>query len=572
MVLAPRAATGSSEQPDQGGRRRWRAGYDAAVAAGRVPDRDFTTLSGDEVDPVYGPAAGDTPAGFDRIGWPGEYPFTRGLYPTGYRGKPWTIRQFAGFGNARQTNERYRLLLAQGGGGLSVAFDMPTLMGRDSDDPLSLGEVGHCGVAVDSAADMDVLFAGVPLADVTTSMTISGPAVPIFCMYLVAAERQGADIHRLDGTLQTDIFKEYIAQKEWLFQPPHHLRLIGDLMEYCTREVPRYKPLSVSGYHIREAGATAAQELAFTRADGFGYVELGLARGLDIDSFAPGLSFFFDAHIDFFEEIGKFRAARRIWARWLRDVYGASTARAQSLRFHTQTAGVSLTAQQPDNNVVRTAVEALAAVLGGTNSLHTNALDEVLALPTAHAAQVALRTQQVIAEETGVTNVIDPLGGSWFVEHLTDSIEAEAERIFTEIRGMGDDGTILSGLLRGIADGWFVAAIGDSAFRYQQQLDAGRKRIVGVNTLQEGDGEQPLEILEISDEVEREQRAAMAQRRATRDQRAVESALTRLRAGAQTDENLVPIILDAARVEATLGEICGTLRDLWGGYVEATPY
>ena len=579
MVLARRVATGSSEQPDptdaepgDEGRRRWCAAYEAALAAGRIPDRDFTTLSGDELDPVYGPPPGDTYAGFDRIGWPGEYPFTRGLYPTGYRGKPWTIRQFAGFGNARQTNERYRLLLKQGGGGLSVAFDMPTLMGRDSDDPLSLGEVGHSGVAVDSAADMDVLFAGVPLADVTTSMTISGPAVPIFCMYLVAAERQGADIHRLDGTLQTDIFKEYIAQKEWLFQPPQHLRLIGDLMEYCTREVPRYKPLSVSGYHIREAGATAAQELAFTLADGFGYVELGLSRGLDIDAFSPGLSFFFDAHIDLFEEIAKFRAARRIWARWLRDVYGARTARAQSLRFHTQTAGVSLTAQQPDNNVVRTAIEALAAVLGGTNSLHTNALDEVLALPTEHAARVALRTQQVIAEETGVTNVIDPLGGSWFVEQLTDSVEAEAERIFAEIRGMSDDGTILSGLLRGIAEGWFVAAIGDSAFRYQQQLDAGRKRIVGVNTLQEDDGEQPLEILEISDDVEHEQRAVLAQRRATRDQRAVDAALAQLRAAAQTDTNLVPVILAAARVEATLGEICGTLRDLWGGYVEATPY
>ena len=572
MALARQAVDREDPVPGDDGRRRWRAAYEAAVAAGRVPDRDFTTLSGDELDPVYGPVSGDSYSGFDRIGWPGEYPFTRGLYPTGYRGKPWTIRQFAGFGNARQTNERYRLLLAQGGGGLSVAFDMPTLMGRDSDDALSLGEVGHCGVAVDSAADMDVLFAGVPLANVTTSMTISGPAVPIFCMYLVAAERQGADIHRLDGTLQTDIFKEYIAQKEWLFQPPQHLRLIGDLMEYCTREVPRYKPLSVSGYHIREAGATAAQELAFTLADGFGYVELGLTRGLDIDAFAPGLSFFFDAHIDLFEEIAKFRAARRIWARWLRDVYGASTARAQSLRFHTQTAGVSLTAQQPDNNVVRTTVEALAAVLGGTNSLHTNALDEVLALPTEHAARVALRTQQVLAEEAGVTNVIDPLGGSWYVEQLTDSIEAEAERIFAQIRGMSDDGTILSGLLRGIDQGWFVAAIGDSAFRYQQQLDAGRKRIVGVNTLQEDDGAQQLEILEISDYVEHEQRAALARRRAARDQGAVDAALAQLRAAAQTDTNLVPIILDAARVEATLGEICGTLGELWGGYVEATPY
>src|ERR1700759_258828 len=386
-------------------RERWQDRYEPS----RVRDADFTTLSGMEVEPAYGT---------DSSEWPGEFPFTRGLYATGYRGRAWTIRQFAGFGNAQQTNERYKMILGRGGGGLSVAFDMPPLMGRDSDDPRSLGEVGHCGVAIDSAADMDVLFDEIPLADTTTSMTISGPAVPIFCMYLVAAERQGADLSKLDGTLQTAIFKEYIAQKEWLFEPKLHLRLIGDLMQYCGRNIPRYKPLSVSGYHIREAGSTAAQELAFTLADGFGYVELGLSRGLDVDEFAPGLSFFFDAHIDFFEEIAKFRAARRIWARWLRDVYGATTARAQWLRFHTQTAGVSLTAPQPDNNIVRTAVEALAAVLGGTNSLHTNALDEVLALPGEAAAETALRTQQVIMEETGVTNVSDPLGGSWYLAAL----------------------------------------------------------------------------------------------------------------------------------------------------------
>ncbi|MGF7237837.1 MAG: methylmalonyl-CoA mutase family protein, partial [Frankia sp.] len=345
---------GSLGGPAPGARARWQARYDAAQAAGRVRDADFTTLSGNPVEAVYGPAPGDTVADFDRIGWPGEFPFTRGLHATGYRGKPWTIRQFAGFGNARQTNERYRRILAAGGNGLSVAFDMPTLMGRDSDDPRARGEVGHCGVAIDSAADLEILFAGIPLDEITTSMTISGPAIPIFCMYLVAAERQGAAPGALDGTLQTDIFKEYIAQKEWLFGPEPHLRLIGDLMEYCVAEIPRYKPLSVSGYHIREAGSTAAQELAFTLADGFGYVELGQSRGLDVDVFAPGLSFFFDAHIDFFEEIAKFRAARRIWARWLRDTYGAKTERAQWLRFHTQTAGVSLTAQQPDNNVVRT--------------------------------------------------------------------------------------------------------------------------------------------------------------------------------------------------------------------------
>src|SRR6185437_14757761 len=425
------------------GRERWQAAYDKAAKT----DRDTTTISGNETEPVYGLPPGSVVPGFEQIGWPGDYPYTRGLYPTGYRGRPWTIRQFAGFGNAAHTNERFRAILAAGGGGLSVAFDMPTLMGRDSDDPRSLGEVGHCGVAIDSAADMDVLFGDIPLADITTSMTISGPAVPVFCMYLAAAKRQGADIGALNGTLQTDIFKEYIAQKEWLFPPQPHLRLIGDLMEYCAAEIPAYKPLSVSGYHIREAGSTAAQELAFTLADGFGYAELGLSRGLDIEKFAPGLSFFFDAHIDFFEEIAKFRAARRIWARWMRDVYGAKTERAQWLRFHTQTAGVSLTAQQPDNNVVRTAIEALAAVLGGTNSLHTNALDEVLALPSERAAEIALRTQQVIMEETGVVNVADPLGGSWYLEALTDRLEQEAEEIFARIRALGSDGTMMSGIL-----------------------------------------------------------------------------------------------------------------------------
>ena len=427
------APTSPDAQEAEDGRRRWQRRYDSA----RRREADFTTLSGLEVDPVYGPPPGTVVPGFDRIGWPGEFPFTRGLYPAGYRGKAWTIRQFSGFGNARQTNERYKMLLNAGGAGLSVAFDMPTLMGRDSDEPRAAGEVGHCGVAIDSARDMEALFEGIPLAEVTTSMTISGPAIPVFCMYLVAAQRQGAEISVLNGTLQTDIFKEYIAQKEWLFPPQPHLRLIGDLMEFCAAQIPDYKPLSVSGYHIREAGATAAQELAFTLADGFGYTELGLSRGLDVDVFAPGLSFFFDAHIDFFEEIAKFRAARRIWARWMRDTYGARTERAQWLRFHTQTAGVSLTAQQPDNNVVRTAIEALAAVLGGTNSLHTNALDEVLALPSERAAEIAVRTQQVIMEETGVVNVADPLGGSWYLEALTDRLEQEAEEIFARIRAHG---------------------------------------------------------------------------------------------------------------------------------------
>src|SRR5919107_732975 len=545
------------------GRRRWQARYDAS----RKREADFTTLSGDPVEPVYGPRQGDTYEGFDRIGWPGEFPFTRGLYPTGYRGRTWTIRQFAGFGNAQQTNERCRMILGRGGGGLSVAFDMPTLMGRDSDDRKSLGEVGHCGVAIDSAADMDILFDAIPLEDVTTSMTISGPAVPVFCMYLVPAERQGADLGKLDGTLQTDIFKEYIAQKEWLLGPEPPLRLIGDLMEYCAEKTPAYKPLSVSGYHIREAGSTAAQELAYTLADGFAYVELGLSRGLDVNRFAPGLSFFFDAHVDFFEEIAKFRAARRIWAQWM--------------RFHTQTAGVSLTAQQPYNNVVRTAVEALAAVLGGTNSLHTNALDETLALPSDESAEIALRTQQVLMEETGVTNVADPLGGSWYVEELTDRMEAEAEQIFRRIlelgerdRRVGSDGAVsheigpvTSGVLRGIEDGWFTSEIAEAAFQYQTALEKGDKKVVGVNVHTQS-LTHDLQILRVGHEVEREQVRELADRRAARDEDLVRRRLAALVGGARGSGNLVPPMLDAVRAEATLGEVCGALRQEWGGYRE----
>jgi isobutyryl-CoA mutase large subunit len=549
------------------GRQRWQRRYDSA----RRREADFTTLSGVEVDPVYGPPPGAVVPGFARIGWPGEFPFTRGLYPAGYRGRTWTIRQFSGFGNARQTNERYKMLLKAGGAGLSVAFDMPTLMGRDSDEPRAAGEVGHCGVAIDSVRDMEALFEGIPLAEVTTSMTISGPAIPVFCMYLAAAQRQGAQISGLNGTLQTDIFKEYIAQKEWLFPPQPHLRLIGDLMEFCAAEIPDYKPLSVSGYHIREAGATAAQELAFTLADGFGYTELGLSRGLGVDTFAPGLSFFFDAHIDFFEEIAKFRAARRIWARWMRDTYGARTERAQWLRFHTQTAGVSLTAQQPDNNVVRTAIEALAAVLGGTNSLHTNALDEVLALPSERAAEIALRTQQVIMEETGVVNVADPLGGSWYLEALTDRLEQEAEEIFARIRALGPDGTIMSGILHGIETGWFSAEIAEAAFAYQQKLEKGDKKVVGVNCYP-GTVGQPVEILRVSHQVERDQAAELARRRAERDGAAVDRALAGVVAAARSSGNMIPPILAAAQVEATLGEICGALRNEWGTYSETSVF
>lgn len=553
-------------------RARWQDRYERS----RTRDVDFTTLSGVEVEPAYGT---------DDSEWPGEFPYTRGLYATGYRGRTWTIRQFAGFGNAEQTNERYKMILNRGGGGLSVAFDMPTLMGRDSDDPKALGEVGHCGVAIDSAADMERLFDGIDLGHTTTSMTISGPAVPIFCMMLVAAERAGVDTATLNGTLQTDIFKEYIAQKEWIFGPEPHLRLIGDLMEHCVEKIPAYKPLSVSGYHIREAGSTAAQELAFTLADGFGYVELGLSRGLDVDVFAPGLSFFFDAHVDFFEEIAKFRAARRIWARWLRDVYGAETEKAQWLRFHTQTAGVSLTAQQPYNNVVRTGIEALSAVLGGTNSLHTNALDETLALPSEQAAEIALRTQQVIMEETGVVNVADPLGGSWYVEALTDRIEAEANQIFDKILSLGGSTLthdrpadiaaavsrgelpVTKGLLRGIEDGWFMGEIAEAAFQYQVALEKGEKRIVGVNC-HEDSVTHDLEILRVSHEVETDQVRTLAERRAARDEAAVTAALAHLVDVSRTDDNMIEAMLEACRVEATLGEICDALRAEWGEYRE----
>jgi methylmalonyl-CoA mutase, N-terminal domain len=568
-----------SNPTDESARSRWQSRYEKS----RVRDADFTTLSGVEVEPAYGADASE---------WPGEFPFTRGLYPTGYRGRTWTIRQFAGFGNAKQTNERYRMILGRGGGGLSVAFDMPTLMGRDSDDPKSLGEVGHCGVAIDSAADMETLFHDIDLGDVTTSMTISGPAVPVFCMMIVAAERAGVDTGKLNGTLQTDIFKEYIAQKEWLFTPEPHLRLIGDLMEYCVEKIPAYKPLSVSGYHIREAGSTAAQELAFTLADGFGYVELGLSRGLDVDEFAPGLSFFFDAHVDFFEEIAKFRAARRIWARWLRDVYGAKSEKAQWLRFHTQTAGVSLTAQQPYNNVVRTGIEALSAVLGGTNSLHTNALDETLALPSEQAAEIALRTQQVIMEETGVVNVADPLGGSWYVEALTDKIEAEANAIFDKILAMGGSTLthgdtdelaetvrrstgdpheatwpMTAGLLRGIEEGWFMSEIAEAAFQYQMALEKGDKKIVGVNC-HEDSITHDLEILRVSHEVEIDQVRELTERRTTRDDDAARAAVARMVEVSRTDENMIESMLEAVRAEATLGEICDALRAEWGEYRE----
>jgi len=535
-----------------------------------VADTDTTqgqTRSGIPLESVYGPAAAPPPD--DSL--PGTYPFTRGPYASMYRGRLWTMRQFAGYGTPAETNERFRLLLERGQTGLSVAFDMPTLMGLDPDDPRSEGEVGRCGVAVATLDDTEILFAGIPLDEVTVSMTINGPAAWIFACYLAAAERQGVAWERLGGTLQTDIFKEYSAQKEWLFPPRPHLRLIGDLMAFCAKRVPRFHPISVSGYHIREAGSTAVQELAFTLADGFGYVELGQDRGLDVDVFAPRLSFFFDAHVDLFEEVAKFRAARRIWARWLRDRYGARTPEAQRLRFHTQTAGVSLTAQQPMNNVVRTAVEALAAVLGGTQSLHTNALDEVLALPTEEAATLALRTQQVIAYETGVAAVADPLGGSYYVEALTDEIERESEELFAQIDALGD-GSMLEGVLRATETGWFTQRIAEASFDEQRRFEARELIQVGVNAFEETD-EPPMEILEIPMATERSQVEAIERVRAQRDGPAVVAALEALRtAAASSDADLIEPLVACARARCTGGEVTTTLQAVFGTWRETPAF
>jgi methylmalonyl-CoA mutase, N-terminal domain len=536
----------------------WQRAYDEADKR----QDSFETLSFEPVPPL-GLPDGEVP---EEIGYPGQYPYTRGVHATGYRGRLWTMRQFAGFAAVADTNERFRHLLDAGQGGLSVAFDMPTLMGLDGDDPMALGEVGHCGVAVSSADDMVGLFDQIPLDDVSVSMTINGPAEVLFAFLLVAAEEQGVDWSALRGTLQNDILKEYIAQKEWIFPPEPHLRLIVDMIDFCVREVPRWNTISVSGYHIREAGATAAQELAFTLADGFAYVEACLRRGLEIDDFVPRLSFFFDSHLDFFEEIGKFRAARRIWARWLRDRYGASSEQSLKLRFHTQTAGVSLTAQQPENNIVRTAIEALAAVLGGTQSLHTNAMDEVFALPTARNAEIALRTQQIIAEETGVASTIDPLGGSWFVEQMTDRIEAKAEEIFAAIDRMGN-GSMLDGVLNGIAEGWFQSAIADSAYEFEKALNSGDRAVVGVNKYVIED-EGALDILRISAEVEAAQRDKLSRLRGDRDQVQVDASLAALREGAAGDANLMELIVEAARARATLGEIVAAMKDTFGGYRE----
>ncbi len=519
------------------------------------------TLGGLPLERSYGPASLD---GLDlerEVPAPGEYPYTRGIHPSMYRGKLWTMRQFAGFGSAEDTNERYRFLLDHGQTGLSVAFDMPTLMGHDSDAPESLGEVGRCGVAIDSVEDMRTLFDGIDLGGVTTSMTINSPAPIVFAQYLVVAEEQGVLIERLGGTLQNDILKEYIAQKEFIFPVEPSMRLVTDVVTFCARNIPRWHPISVSGYHIREAGSTAAQELAFTLADGFAYVESAIQAGLDVDDFAPRLSFFFNSHIDFFEEIAKYRAARRIWARRLREKYGAKNPKSWQLKFHTQTAGCSLTAQQIENNIARTAFEAMAAVLGGTNSLHTNSMDEVLALPTEKAAQIALRTQQILAYETGVPSVADPLAGSWFIEDLTNRMEQAAEDYFSAIEQRG-------GIVSAIADGYPQREIAEAAFHYQSQLDSGERIIVGVNAFTEfADGAAP-DVLVIDIDVESEQAERLRRLRESRDNLSVATRLDALKEVAAGTDNTMPAIIDAVRARATEGEIVAALREVFGVYRE----
>jgi methylmalonyl-CoA mutase, N-terminal domain len=545
-----REASGSIED--------WRDG-----TYGRAPERSdelFSTISGIEPEPLYTPENAELEYGRD-LGYPGEYPFTRGVYPSMYRGRLWTMRQFAGFGTAEETNARFRYLLAHGQTGLSTAFDMPTLMGYDSDHPRSLGEVGREGVAVDSLADAETLFDGIPLGDVSTSMTINSPAAILLAFYAVVGEQQGVAREHLRGTAQTDILKEYIAQKEWIFPPEPSMRLVVDMIEFCAREMPLFHPISISGYHIREAGSTAAQELAFTLADGFAYVEAAVERGLDVDDFAPRLSFFFNAHLDFFEEIAKYRAARRIWARELRERFGARNERSLLMRFHTQTAGVSLTAQQPEVNIVRTALEALAAVLGGTQSLHTNSFDEALALPTEEAARLALRTQQVIAHESGVVAAIDPLGGSYHVEELTSTLEAQAYEYFDRIEKLG-------GVIPAIKDNFFQREIAEASFRYQAEVESGKRVVVGVNRYLLDDEEQ-IPILKIDPALEAKQIERLAGVRARRHSAAVEGRLAALKdAAARDGVNLMPLIVDAARDYVTLGEMCDALREVWGVWRE----
>jgi methylmalonyl-CoA mutase N-terminal domain/subunit len=531
-------------------------------ALAKSPERSvpFTTISGRPIDRLYTP---DDLPDFEYsrdLSDPGAFPYTRGIHPSGYRGKLWTMRQFAGFGTPEETNERYKALLAAGGTGLSVAFDLPTLMGRDPDHELSLGEVGKCGVSVVSLADMERLFDGISLADITTSMTINSPAPMIFAMYLVVAEKQGADWRRLSGTIQNDILKEFIAQKEYIYPPRPSMRLITDVFDFCSKEVPRWNTVSVSGYHIREAGSTALQELAFTLRDGIEYIQYGIEAGLDVDDFAPRISFFFNSHSDFFEEIAKFRAARRLWAEVMRDRCGARDERSWKLRFHTQTAGVSLTAQQPYNNVVRTALQALAAVLGGTNSLHTNSLDEALALPTAEAATLALRTQQIIAHESGVTNTVDPLGGSWCVERLTLDMERGAHEYFAAIDRLG-------GMVEAIEQGFPQREIAEASYKFQQAVERREKTIVGVNDYVQED-EPPFPILYIDERTAGTQLARLAEMKRTRDGKAVRRSLDALRAAARGADNTMYPLLDCVRAYATVGEMCDALRDVFGEYEE----
>ena len=538
-------------------REAWRAAFEASASR----TADFSTMSGVPLEPVYGPADGSGP-------YPGQYPYIRGPYASMYRSKLWTMRMFAGFGTADDTNWRFKEIIKSGGDGLSTAFDMPTLLGLDSDHPMSLGEVGRCGVAIDTLADMEDLYDGIDLGAITTSLTINSPAAPIFAMFVAQAEKAGTHRSQLGGTLQNDILKEYQAQKEFVFPPRQSMRLVRDTIAFTAAEMPRWHSISISGYHIREAGSTAAEELAFTLANGFAYVELAVAAGLPVDTFAPRLSFFFNAHIDFFEEIAKYRAARRIWARWMRERYGAQLERSLQLRFHTQTAGVSLTAQQPEVNIVRTAIEALAGVLGGTQSLHTNSMDEAMALPTEKSARIALRTQQVIAHETNVAHVADPLGGSWFVESLTDEMERQAEELFAHLLDLGD-GSMLEGCIRGIDDNWFQGRIADSAFELERKFNTGQRVIVGVNRFTEGSDEQAIDLLEITNEDEARQLKRLATVRHDRNQAQVDAVLARLAAEAADPEvNLMPTLVEAATVYASLGEMMDTMATVFGRHVE----
>lgn len=545
--------------------RKAKQKYLERLNSSKSSDLKFTSVSGEEVKPLYSPDDVDNDKFLDEINFPGEYPYTRGIHTNGYRGKVWTMRQFAGFGTPEDTNERFKYLLDNGQGGLSVAFDLPTLMGLDADDALSDGEVGMCGVAISSLEDMEILFDKIPLDKVSTSMTINSPAAMIFAFYLAVAKKQGVSFDKLRGTLQNDILKEYIAQKEYIYPPKPSMRIITDMIEYCTKEVPQWNPVSVSGYHIREAGSTAVQELAYTLADGFAYVEDAMERGLDVDDFAPRISHFFNSHLDFFEEIAKFRAARRIYAKRMKEKYGAKNPRSWWLRFHTQTAGATLTAQQPENNIVRTAIQALAGVLGGTQSLHTNSMDETLALPSEKAVKIALRTQQLIAYETGVINSVDPLGGSYYVEALTNKMEEEAEKIFEEIDNLG-------GVIPAIEAGYFQKEIASAAYKYQLELERKEKFIVGVNEFIETDEKIDIPILQISPEVESKQKERLMSLKARRNNRKVKECLEEISGAAVDGTNLMPVFIKAAENYVTLGEMVSELKKHFGSYEEVVAF